>query len=94
MKFRIYKPTKSAMQSGKKNTTKWLLEPISKTNERSINPVMGWISADDTSSQLRFKFSNKESAINFAKSRNFEYEIYEPNISSPKKKSYAANFTN
>jgi hypothetical protein len=93
MKVKIYKPTKSAMQSGKKNTKKWLLEPIEKSGIRSVNPLMGWVSANNTLSQLRFEFSKKEDAIEFAKSQNFEYEIEEPNAASLKQKSYAANFT-
>ena len=92
MKVKIFQPAKSAMQSGKNNSKKWLVMPIEKTNVRSINPVMGWVSSDDTSSQLKFDFSNKEEAISFAKSQNFEYEIHEPKTSSIKKKSYAANF--
>jgi hypothetical protein len=92
MKFKIYKPTKSAMQSGKKNTKKWLLELVEENNIRSVSPITGWISASNTSSQLRFEFSNKEDAVKFAESKNFHYQIEEPKTSSIKKKSYTANF--
>lgn len=94
MKVKIFRPTKSAMQSGKKNTKKWLVKPIEEANIRSVNPLMGWVSASNTSSQLGFEFSSKEAAIKFAESKNFSYEIEEPKISSLKQKSYAANFTN
>ncbi len=93
MKVRIYKPAKSAMQSGKKNAKKWLLEPIEEQGVRSVNPLMGWVSASNTISQLRFEFSNKEEAIKFAKSKNFAYEVEEPQAATVKQKSYAANFT-
>lgn len=82
------------MQSGKQNTKKWLMEPIQETNIRTQNNVMGWVSANNTSSQLGWAFATKEEAEQFAKSQNFSYEISEPKISSVKKKSYAANFTN
>lgn len=93
MKFRIYKPTKSAMQSGRKNSKKWLMRPIEKSGARSINPLMGWVSASNTASQLCFEFSSKEDAIKFAESKNFDYEIFEPKSTAVKKKSYAENFT-
>ena len=94
MKVRIYRPTKNAMQSGIKNTKKWLLVPIEEKNNRSLNPLMGWTSVGDTASQLKLTFASKDDAVKYAINRNFEYEIEEPKISSLKKKSYAENFTN
>ena len=37
---RIYLPTKSAMQSGKGKTEKWVLEFVSQKSK--YNPLMGW----------------------------------------------------
>jgi hypothetical protein len=94
MKVKIFRPAKSAMQSGKRNLKKWIVEPIAEENIRSLNPLMGWVSASDTSSQFRFEFLSKEEAINFAKERKFEFEIHDPKVSLIKPKSYSANFTN
>ncbi len=94
MKVKISRPTKSAMQSGKRNVKKWLVLPVEETNIRSVDSVTGWVSASDTSSQFRFEFSSKEEAIKFVQSRNFEFEIEEPKVASTKQKSYAGNFTN
>lgn len=93
MKVRIYSPTKSAMQSGKKNAKKWLIKPIEEEKIRSFDPLMGWVSAQDTSSQIGFEFSSKEEAIEFAKKKNFEFVVEEPKKSTIKPKSYAENFT-
>jgi hypothetical protein len=93
MKVKIFQPAKSAMQSGKKNRKKWLVEPIASNNVRSINPLMGWISAANTNSQLHFEFSSKEEAVKFAQSKGFKFEIHEPHTASIKPKSYAENFT-
>jgi len=93
MKVKIFRPTKSAMQSGKRNTKKWLMEPVEEKNIRSINPVTGWVSASNTSSQLGFVFESKEEAIKFAEKSGFEYEVEEPKKMLVTKKSYAANFT-
>ncbi len=78
MQFRIFQPTKTPTQSGRRNTKKWLMLPIEETNIRSINPLTGWVSASDTSSQLSYEFPCKEDAINFAKKSGFKYEVEEP----------------
>jgi hypothetical protein len=93
MKVKIYSPAKSAMQSGKAKNNKWLLEPIEEKNIRFINPLTGWVSCDDTMSQIKLFFSNKEEAIKYANAKNWQYQVIEPEISAHKKKSYASNFS-
>jgi hypothetical protein len=92
MKVKIYKPTRTATQSGLKNTRLWIMEIVPDHNARSINKVTGWTSSDDTKAQLRLKFKNKNDAIKYAKDQAFEYEVLQPEISVIKKKSYASNF--
>ena len=64
-KAKIYKPSKTAMQSGKRNSKKWLLE--FETLNTGINPLMGWESSTDTFSELKLEFSTKDmpSCFNF-----------------------------
>ena len=64
-KAKIYKPSKTAMQSGKANTKNWLLE--FETRDTGVNPLMGWESSTDTMSEVKIEFDNKEQAINYAK---------------------------
>ena len=87
----IYKPSKTAMQSGTKKYNKWIIEFI--TEKPGINPLMGWESSTDTYSELKLEFNNKELAIEYAKKNKISYEIVEPNIKKIIKKSYADNFT-
>jgi hypothetical protein len=94
MKFRIFRQAKNAMQSGKKNMQKWLILPIEEKQVRSINPLTGWISAQNINSQFRFEFLSKEEAIKFAQESMFNYVVEEPKEAVMKPKSYAANFTN
>ena len=89
-KAKIYKPTKTAMQSGNRNTKNWLLE--FDTLNTGINPLMGWESSKDTMSQVKLEFSTKEQAINYAKKNNINYYIIEPQKRKIVKKSYANNF--
>ena len=90
-KAKIYKPTKTAMQSGIAKTKDWILEYIVEKN--SINPLMGWESSKNTLSELNLKFSSKDSAIKYAKKNKIDYEIIEPKNKKVIKKSYADNFT-
>jgi len=94
MKYKIYQRTKSAMQSGKKNTKQWLMAPIEDVKTRDINPLMGWTSSDDTQTQLKFFFNSQEEAVAYAQNEGLEFIVEEAKKSSLKKKSYAENFTN
>jgi len=89
-KAKIYKPTKTAMQSGLRNTKNWLLE--FDTLNTGINPLTGWETSRDTMSEVRIEFLTKEQAINFAKKNNIDYYIVEPQKQKIKKKSYTDNF--
>lgn len=91
MKVTILKPAKSAMQSGKK-AKKWLVKTDYDQTNRSLNETMGWVSADNTLSQLNFSFESKEDAIKFCKSKGFEFDVVEPQSSTFKHKSYTDNF--
>ena len=90
-KAKIYKPSKTAMQSGVKKFDKWIIEFI--TEKPGINPLMGWESSTDTSSELNLEFSSKDLAIEYAKKNKISYELIEPKIRKVIKKSYADNFT-
>ena len=79
------------MQSGLGNTDKWILKYV--TENPGINPLMGWESSTDTLTELKLKFSTKESAIDYAKKNKIEFEIINPQERKIVKKSYADNFT-
>ena len=89
---RIYLPTKSAMQSGKGKSEKWVLEFVSQKSK--YNPLMGWESSKDTNSQIKLNFSSKEQAIEYANKNNIKYKLIEPNKKKFVIKSYADNFLN
>jgi NADH dehydrogenase (ubiquinone) Fe-S protein 4 len=89
-KAKIYKPTKTAMQSGNRNTKKWLLE--FDTLDTGVNPLMGWESSKDTMSEVKLEFSTRVQAIDYAKKNNLDYYIIEPQKHKIIKKSYSDNF--
>ena len=89
-KAKIYKPSQTVMQSGKRNTKKWILE--FDTLNTGVNPLMGWESSKDTMSEVKLEFFTKEEAINYVKKNNIEYYIVEPQKQKIIKKSYTDNF--
>jgi len=89
-KAKIYKPTKSVMQSGKRNSKNWILE--FDTINTGTDPLMGWTSSQDTMSEVKLDFSNKDEAITYAKKNNIEYYVVEPQKRNVIKKSYTDNF--
>jgi len=90
-KAKIYKPSKSPMQSGTKKYDKWIIEFI--TENPLINPLMGWESSTDTYSEVILEFSSKKLAIEYAKKNKIDYELIEPKLRKINKKSYEDNFT-
>ena len=91
MTIKIYKPTKTAMQSGLRNTKQWLAEYISDSDNAKDN-LMGWTSSVDTKSQIKIFFDTKDKAIEWAKHNNYQYFVEEPMIRKLKIKSYSSNF--
>lgn len=91
MTARIFKPSKTAMQSGRAGTKDWVLEHEPAT-ARDIDPLMGWTSSTDTSQQVRLTFETKEDAIAYAERNGLDYTVSEPRSRKLTKKSYADNF--
>src|ERR1041384_4643288 len=88
---RIYRPSKTAMQSGRRQSRKWLLE-YEPASRRDPDPLMGWSSALDTLNQVRLRFDTLDEAVAFAKKHALDYTLIEPHQRTPKAKSYADNF--
>ena len=91
MTIKIYKPSKTAMQSGFGKTKKWLAEYISELDTSKDN-LMGWNSSEDTNTQIKLFFDTKDQAIDWAKNNNHQFFIEESKVRKIKIKSYASNF--
>ncbi len=89
-KAKIYIPTKTAMQSGLSKNSKWVLEFY--TENKSLNPLMGWETSSNTLSEIKLEFLSKEEALNYVKKNNIDYDLIEPKKRKIIKKSYADNF--
>ena len=91
MQAKIYKPAKTAMQSGRAKYNKWMLK-ISDSKNQTKDTMMGWNGGSNTTSQIQLQFKTKEDAINYAKSNNLDYEVLETSERKVISKSYADNF--
>ncbi len=91
MVARIYKPSKTAMQSGLGRSNRWNLDYEPQT-PRSSDPLMGWTSSSDMKSQVRLTFETKAEAIDYAKRARIAYRVIEASARKPVRKSYADNF--
>ncbi len=91
MTARIYRPSKSAMQSGRAKTAHWVLE-LPSDAKRSTDPVMGWTSVNDTDGQVRLEFDTREKAIAYAKREGLDFVVEEARETKRLVKSYAENF--
>jgi len=91
MLAKIYRPAKTAMQSGKALTKLWRLE-----FEARLAPppeaLMGWTSSADPSGQIRLSFETKDEAIAFARAHNIPHQVIEPEEPKRLIKAYSDNF--
>src|SRR5512145_2396777 len=77
MTARIYKPARTAMQSGPARTKEWVLE-YEPAAAREIDPLMGWTSSRDMKAQIRLSFDTKAEAIAYADRNAIPYRVLEP----------------
>jgi hypothetical protein len=88
---RIYRPAKTAMQSGQARTKLWLLE-FDRAEPQAIEPLMGWTSSGDTRRQVKLWFDTKEEAIAYATREGIAYRVEEPQEAKRRTIAYADNF--
>jgi hypothetical protein len=93
MRARIYRPSKTAMQSGRANTQRWVLE-FEPSEKRRLEPLMGWTSSGDTRRQVWLSFESKEEAVAFAERNGYAYGVEAPQPPAVRPKVYADNFRN
>lgn len=93
MRVRILQPCKSSMQSGRAKSNDWLVEPEI-AGIREPEPLMGWVSAGDTMTELKGKlhFKTREDAIAFAQKHGLVYSIEETKKRKITPRNYLDNF--
>ena len=87
----IYKPCKSAHQSGIALTKHWILrfDPSALPQK---NPITGWIASENMLEEISLSFNSLEEAVRFAENKGLSYTIQEPAPQKSSLKSYGDNF--
>lgn len=88
---RIFKPARTAMQSGTARTKEWVLEFVP-ASAQELDPLMGWTGTRDMRQQIQLSFDTKEEAIAYAEREGIAYRVFEPEPHKMIKRSYADNF--
>lgn len=88
---RIFRPAKTAMQSGKGNTQMWVLE-YEPGEAKRTEPLMGYTSSSDMLGQIRLKFDTREEAVDYAERNNIAFRVIEPKEAKRRPMAYADNF--
>ena len=95
MTARIFKPSKTAMQSGRQGKNSrgcdWVL---AHTRQSAAKPdqLMGWQSSKDTLRQVRIYFRDLNAAVAYAEAHGITYVIQKAKLRRVKPKAYADNF--
>ena len=91
MTARIYKPAKTAMQSGQANTKEWVLDFAPET-PREVEPLMGWTSSADMRQQIKLRFATKDEAVAYCQRHGLAYQVFEAKPAARRSISYSDNF--
>jgi len=91
MLARIFRPAKTAMQSGKARTRLWTLE-FEPAAARLPDPLMGWTQSTDMDGQVRLAFETREEAVTYAQRHGLAFEVIDDRKSKMIIKAYADNF--
>jgi len=88
---RIYKPTKTTMQSGRGRLKDWVLEYELET-PRAPESLMGWTASGDTNNQVKLLFDTQEAAITFALAKGWTFTVTPEKPRHVRPRNYVDNF--
>ncbi len=91
MSARIYKPAKTAMQSGLGKTHDWVLNFDPRDAQRP-DALMGWCGSRDTQRQVTLRFKTQDEAVAYCKANGLDYVMAPPQAPTVRPKAYADNF--
>jgi ETC complex I subunit conserved region len=91
MSARIYRPSRTATQSGRAKAKFWVLE-FEPAEPHQIDPLMGWTSSGDMPRQVRLNFATKEEAVAYADKNGLRYKVEEWKSVPRNIQSYSDNF--
>jgi hypothetical protein len=91
MLARIFKPARTAMQSGNAAAEKWIVE-YEPSIRPAADPLMGYNSSADMRRQIRLEFDTRAEAVAYAERNGIPFRVLESHEPERKTISYADNF--
>jgi hypothetical protein len=91
MHVRIYRPAKTAMQSGRGKSNAWVLE-FEPADRAEPDALMGWNGSADTRRQVELRFDGEAEAVAYARENGYTYTVQRPRERQVKPKAYTDNF--
>ncbi len=88
---RIYQKPKSAMQSGRGGTERWILEFVPAEAKRP-DPLTGWAGSGDTREQVKLGFADLAAAQAYAARMEIDARVIPAPVRTLKLQAYADNF--
>ena len=92
MEVRIFRPSKTAMQSGRGRVGDWVIE-FEPGARPDPDPLMGWNGSADTRAQVKLHFETMEEAIAHAERNGWTFTVQKPKERRIRPKAYADNFS-
>ena len=77
MTLRIYRPSRTATQSGRAGAARWMVE-YEPATRRVADPLMGWTGSRDTMQQVQLWFPTLEEAKAHAEKNGWQYTVEMP----------------
>jgi hypothetical protein len=91
MVARIFRPSKTATQSGRGKLARWVLV-YDAEEPRSVEPLMGYTSAADMKQQIRLTFDSRDEAVAYAERMGIPFEVDVDHDRNRRPISYSDNF--
>lgn len=91
MQVKIYRPSRTTMQSGRARTASWVLE-YELDSARRPDPLMGWASSADTNNQVKLQFDSLEKAQAYALKNGWAFTVLPSQTRVLKPRNYVDNF--
>lgn len=91
MRARIFRHTKSTMQSGTGLQGQWTLQFVPAERQEN-DPLMGWWGSGDTLQQVSLHFPSMETAVEYATRHAIPHDLEHPEPKRGQAKVYADNF--
>lgn len=89
---RIYRPARSVMQAGTRETRNWILE-FEPATPLEIEPLMGWTASADPYATIRLEFPSCEAAVRHAERIGAHFRVKQPAPHRHRPKSYLETIT-